>query len=88
MAYGKAANISSRFSNQVGQSGPGCMAVNGKTDTTYRPVKNNGGSCVITANTDYNPWWLVDLGLSYSVFNVTIYNRIGKEALRLSLIHI
>ena len=82
VAYGKASNISSRYSNQAGQSGPGCMAVNGKTGTTWMPVENNGGSCIHTATNDNNPWWLVDLGLNYSVFDVTIYNRIGKEALR------
>ena len=58
------------------------MAVNGKTGTTYQPVTDNGGNCVHSAKSDYNPWWLVDLGLNYSVLKVTIYNRESKEELR------
>ena len=87
VAYGKAANISSRFINSAGaNAGPGCMAVNGKTETTYKSVTESGSNCVHTAKTDYNPWWLVDLGLNYSVLKVTIYNRQSKEALTYTIL--
>ena len=82
VAYGKAANISSRYSDSEGQSGPACVAVNGRTSTSYRTVLQDEANCVYSADGDTNPWWQVDLGQNYSVSNITIYGRRGKAAFR------
>ena len=82
VAYGKAANISSRYSDSEGQSGPACVAVNGRTSTIYRTVSETDVNCVHLDLDDLNPWWQVDLGQNYSVSSITIYRRGSKVAFR------
>ena len=84
VAYGKTANISSRYSDYQGESGPACVAVNGRTSTIYRTVSETDVNCVHSDLGDNNPWWQVDLGQNYSVSNITIYGRGGKLAFRSS----
>ncbi|XP_048057775.1 uncharacterized protein LOC125275128 [Megalobrama amblycephala] len=59
-------------------------AVDGKRDSDYFK-----GSCTHT-NSEFNPWWRVDLGNIYSVYSVAITNRgdCCKERLRGAQIHI
>ncbi|XP_070191598.1 uncharacterized protein [Littorina saxatilis] len=77
VAYGKAANMSSTYNGGDGLSGPGCMAVNGKTGTEFRPLNKSNPNCVHTGDgfADINDWWQVDLGRNYTVTNITIYRR-------------
>ena len=82
VAYGKTADISSRYSDYQGESGPACVAVNGRTSTIYRTVSQNDVNCVHSVSNDYEPWWQVDLGQNYSVSSITIYRRGSKVAFR------
>ncbi|KAK7101554.1 hypothetical protein V1264_019919 [Littorina saxatilis] len=93
VAYGKAANMSSTYNGGDGLSGPGCMAVNGKTDTEFRSLNTSNPNCVHTGDgsADINDWWQVDLGRNYTVTNITIYRRAGgpeNMQRRMSGIHV
>ena len=80
VAYGKAADISSRYTGRL--SGPACVAVNGRTSTIMRTVSETDVNCVHSDLDDLNPWWQVDLGQNYSVSSITIYRRGSKVAFR------
>ncbi|XP_025108288.1 protein draper-like isoform X2 [Pomacea canaliculata] len=88
VALGKPTNISSLYSNggynQV--SGPPCLAVNGNTGSTFKPINTNSDSpaCVHTADGDLFPFWEVDLGQQHVITNVTVYGRdeIDRNMLR------
>ncbi|CAH1781366.1 unnamed protein product, partial [Owenia fusiformis] len=56
------------------QFGPGLSgkAVDGNTDGSWY-----GGSCfAAVGNTNERPWWIVDLGKSYKVHRIVIWNRL------------
>ncbi|CAH1239457.1 CLEC10A [Branchiostoma lanceolatum] len=73
VALGKAAN-------QTSTHGPGAAsrAVDGDTNTTF-----DAGTCTHTQEED-NPTWWVDLGQSYTVERVVIFNRQDNSAERLN----
>ncbi|CAH1239458.1 CLEC10A [Branchiostoma lanceolatum] len=73
VALGKAAN-------QTSTHGPGdaSRAVDGDTNTTF-----DAGTCTHTQEED-NPTWWVDLGQSYTVERVVIFNRQDNSAERLN----
>ncbi|XP_070182543.1 receptor-type tyrosine-protein phosphatase mu-like [Littorina saxatilis] len=77
VAYGKAANISTRYRAAVGLSGPGCVAVNGRTHHVMRFLNEPQVNCLHSRGGLGNPgdWWQVDLGRNYTVSDLTIYNR-------------
>jgi len=50
--------------------GHASRAVDGRIDQDY----NQGGSCTHTRR-DRTPWWAVDLGQTYTITTVTVYNR-------------
>ena len=84
VAYGKTADISSRYSDSQGRSGLACVAVNGRTSTIYKTVNQTDVNCVHSVSNDYEPWWQVDLGQNYSVSNITIYRRKSTSAFKSS----
>ncbi|XP_035689640.1 uncharacterized protein LOC118424905 [Branchiostoma floridae] len=67
IALGRTAYQTSRFRN----SGPAQRAVDGNTDGDYM---SGAGSCIHT-NRESNPSWWVDLGQSYVVIRVDVFNR-------------
>ncbi|PVD25033.1 hypothetical protein C0Q70_15530 [Pomacea canaliculata] len=78
VALGKQAYSSSLYtsSGDGEKSGPPCLAVNGNTGTTFRPISDypDSPNCVHT-RPEYNTSWWVDLGTIYPVSRITIYNR-------------
>ncbi|XP_078589527.1 MAM and LDL-receptor class A domain-containing protein 1-like [Branchiostoma floridae x Branchiostoma japonicum] len=68
IALGRTAYQTSRFRN----SGPAHRAVDGNTDGDYM---SGAGSCIHT-NRESNPSWWVDLGQSYVVIRVDVFNRL------------
>ncbi|KAK7102425.1 hypothetical protein V1264_020644 [Littorina saxatilis] len=79
VAFGKAASVSSLFSDTNGQSAPACIAVNGRTSTAYRSTSEDNTNCIHTGLGDHDALWSVDLGRNYTVTNITIYRREGNE---------
>nr|AJA37836.1 fucolectin-related molecule [Littorina littorea] len=79
IAYGKAANISTRYRAGVGLSGPGCVAVNGRTQHVMRFLNQPQVNCLHSRggldSGNAGDWWQVDLGRNYTVSDLTIYNR-------------
>ncbi|XP_071091144.1 pentraxin fusion protein-like [Haliotis cracherodii] len=66
VAFGKPTYYST---NYPGNSQPS-YAVDGNTDNNW-----SSRSCFGTAHDDLNPWWIVDLLSTYTIGNITIYNR-------------
>eukprot|EP00058_Branchiostoma_floridae_P002515 XP_002588003.1 hypothetical protein BRAFLDRAFT_125400 [Branchiostoma floridae] len=64
VARGKAA-----LATSTAWDGAAARAVDGNTDSNY-----GGGSCTHT-NNEANPSWRVDLGMTYAIDRVVIYNR-------------
>ncbi|XP_066297331.1 uncharacterized protein [Branchiostoma lanceolatum] len=73
VALGKAANQTSTYG-----TGAASRAVDGDTNTTF-----DAGTCTHTQEED-NPTWWVDLGQSYTVERVVIFNRQDNSAERLN----
>ncbi|XP_076469563.1 uncharacterized protein LOC143299916 isoform X2 [Babylonia areolata] len=65
IARDKTYNQSSIHVYQVSPS----MAANGNTSGKYP------GNCIHTLTADADPWWEVDLGRTYPVYNVTVWAR-------------
>ncbi|XP_038071747.1 uncharacterized protein LOC119740498 [Patiria miniata] len=61
-----------------GKSRGANLAVDGKTDGNFF----RGNTCTHTAN-QYQPWWKLDLGNSFVVTKVVIFNRAGRFGRRL-----
>ncbi|XP_070184034.1 multiple epidermal growth factor-like domains protein 10 [Littorina saxatilis] len=78
VAYGKQAEISSRYPSTGVKSGPACVAVNGRTGHMMKFPSEDGTNCVHTEVNDNDPWWQVDLGQNYTVTDITIYSRQGE----------
>ncbi|XP_025107905.1 receptor-type tyrosine-protein phosphatase kappa-like isoform X3 [Pomacea canaliculata] len=78
VAFGKTASMSSQYSGGDGTSGPACMAVNGNRSHTI-VFNDPGRNCIHTAVSENTPWWSVDLGTSFTITSVTIYNRDGSS---------
>ncbi|XP_025107970.1 uncharacterized protein LOC112572481 isoform X2 [Pomacea canaliculata] len=74
VALGMPATMSSSYESE-GRSGPACLAVNGKRNTTFIRINENtpNPSCIHTGKDDRNPYWEVDLGEPYPVASITIY---------------
>ncbi|KAK7102414.1 hypothetical protein V1264_020634 [Littorina saxatilis] len=87
VAFGKAANVSSPFRDSQGTAAPACIAVNGRTSTTYRTINETNTNCIHTDLFDFDASWSVDLGRNYTVTNITIYRRKGAQR-RMSGIHV
>ncbi|MFS4416282.1 discoidin domain-containing protein, partial [Maribacter sp. 2307ULW6-5] len=51
--------------------GPSSRAVDGNTDGNF----NAPNGSVTHTNRDFRPWWLVDLGATYNVSDINVYNR-------------
>ena len=66
VAYGKTADISSRYSGGDGLSGPACVVVNGRISTVFRTMGQTDVNCVHSEVGDPDPWWQVDLGQNYT----------------------
>jgi len=58
------------FQSSTYPGGDSSLAVNGNYDSAY-----DDGSCTHTDTQEGNPWWAVDLGASYEVTTIFIYNR-------------
>lgn len=59
-------------------SAPASRAIDGNTDGNFA---NNSVTHTLT---EANPWWEVDLGLEYSIGDIVIYNRLGKNNVRMA----
>ncbi|XP_070193371.1 receptor-type tyrosine-protein phosphatase kappa-like isoform X2 [Littorina saxatilis] len=78
VAYGKPANISSRYTGgKKGISGAACAAVNGRTGHKMLFEKENGTNCVHTTGNN-NAWWQLDLRQNYTITDITIFSRQGQ----------
>ena len=64
--------------SSIDYGGVASRAIDGNTDGNY---SNNSVTHTLA---ETNPWWEVDLGLEYSIGNINIFNRIGKNNVRLS----
>ena len=64
VALHKACNMSSRWNSHRSVD----AAVNNKTSGKY-----DATNCILTNQTDYNPWWEVDLSRPYPVYNITVW---------------
>ena len=53
-----------------------CAAVNKNTSGIY----DNNTNCIHTGRGDKQPWWQVDLGRPYPVYNITIWARTHCES--------
>lgn len=76
VALGKAARLSSVYNtNEV--SGPACLAVNGNSDQTFRPINQfpDSPNCVHTGHGDQSPFWEVDLGEDFLITSITVIGR-------------
>ncbi|CAH1781229.1 unnamed protein product [Owenia fusiformis] len=61
---------------QLSKSG---NAVDGNTDGDYMK-----GSCTATAeDTNVKPWWVIDLGKSYTLLQIVVWNRMDDVSYRL-----
>jgi hypothetical protein len=67
-----AVNKPAQHSSIFGPNALAAKAVDGNTDRQF-----SGGSCMCTntITVDTNPWWTVDLGGTYDVSDVILYNR-------------
>jgi hypothetical protein len=81
LAQGKAATQSSTYT-AAPPGGPAYLAVDGNTNGNYF------ANSVTSTNYDYQPWLQVDLGASYSIDQVKLWNRTDCCADRLSYVYI
>ena len=70
IALHKECQQSFKFSNSVSNFGPQ-LADDGDTHMKY----NEGATCTHTVKNQSSYWWTVNLGSSYTIDYITIYNR-------------
>ena len=70
VALGKTCRMSSKLQAQNDYA-----AVNNNTSGIY----DNSTNCIHTGRGDKQPWWQVDLGRPYPVYNITIWARTHCE---------
>nr|KAG5701665.1 hypothetical protein BaRGS_027823 [Batillaria attramentaria] len=75
------------MSSKNGNSGDASLAVNGNTGTTFSgpgyTSDTTQWNCMETAvDTDFSPYWAVDLGQNYTVHHITIFRRSDKVCRR------
>jgi hypothetical protein len=81
LAQGKAATQSSTYT-AAPPGGPAYLAVDGNTNGNYF------ANSVTSTNYDYQPWLQVDLGASYSIDQIKVWNRTDCCADRLSYVYL
>lgn len=61
----------------------GCVAVNGNINPHFQAVrlfKNTmNANCFLSGETDYTPYWQVDLGRTYTISEITIVVDAARE---------
>jgi len=85
VAFGKRAVQSSTSVGNGDVSNPACAAVNGNTRPTlcFEGSPSSYGcsnklsdkNCILTAEDDYQPYWMVDLGQVFTVISVELFSR-------------
>ena len=58
----------------VDHEGVAARAVDGNTDGNF-----DNNSVTHTKNTDWGPWWMVDLGSEVNIDSIKIFNRVDKD---------
>lgn len=84
VALGKEAYLSSKFNESVKwneTSGPACLAVNGNSNSTFRPINRfpDSPNCVHSAGGDERPFWEVDLGQWFPIVGITVIGRDTRQ---------
>ncbi|XP_025108276.1 multiple epidermal growth factor-like domains protein 11 [Pomacea canaliculata] len=77
VAVNKPCSISSRYVGGA-LSGDCSVAINGNTNTTFVTV-STPQNCIHTNQSDFHPFWSVDLEQNFSVHRITIYGRYQME---------
>ena len=72
MARNKSADQSSTFSSLAAS-----YAVDGNTDGGLYLGGGHIDTCTHTERNDQHPWWTVDLGKTYEIHSIVLFNRRG-----------
>ena len=76
VAYKKKASQSGEESNWNSKKYPAGKAVDGTIDSI---LEHNSCAHPMEDERDINAWWMVDLGDTYKIYGVVIYNRASCE---------
>ena len=74
MARNKSADQSSTFSSRAAS-----YTVDGNTDGGFYLSRGHINTCTHTAGNDQYPWWRVDLGKTYEIHSIVLFNRRGGK---------